>query len=209
MTLVLWAWGLASWCQSPSPLTFSGGLLAGMTTSEIRGDQAAGFDKFGCHVGGLLDIRRSETIGFQLGMVYNQKGSRKVPNWKIGDYVSWRYKFTYIDIPITVIYDFLDGFTVGTGLQPGVLLRALEDGVVEQAVTGNYTETTLPIRPFELSWIVWVGIRKGERGEWYLRHAHSLLGIVPREFIPNPASRRFNRMQNFTLQLGYAWLVLG
>ena len=189
------------------PWFFNGGYTLGVTAAQVRGDGIEGFNKLGLHAGAVVEVRQYRDLGFQLGIVYNQKGSRKVQNPKIDDYTNWAYKFTYVDIPVTAVYDFKDGFTVGTGLQPGVLIGAFEDGLASGVADGEWEETTLPIRSWELSWVVWVGMRSGETGEWFLRHTQSLPGIVPKPDVVNPNVRWDDRMQNLTMQVGYTKLL--
>ena len=208
---VTWALCLASLgalAQSDGgPWLFNGGYTIGVTAAQVRGDGIEGFNKLGLHAGALVEVRQYRDLGFQLGIVYNQKGSRKVQNPRIGDYSNWGYKFTYVDLPVTAVYDFKDGFTVGTGLQPGVLIGAFEDGLASGVADGDWEETTLPIRSWELSWVVWVGMRSGETGEWFLRHTQSLPGIVPKPDVVNPNVRWDDRMQNLTMQVGYTKLL--
>ena len=208
---VTWALCLASLgalAQSDGgPWLFNGGYTLGVTAAQVRGDGIEGFNKLGLHAGALVEVRQYRDLGFQLGIVYNQKGSRKVQNPRIGDYDNWGYKFTYVDLPVTAVYDFKDGFTVGTGLQPGVLIGAFEDGLASGVSDGEWEDTTLPIRSWELSWVVWVGMRSGETGEWFLRHTQSLPGIVPKPDVVNPNVRWDDRMQNLTMQVGYTKLL--
>lgn len=208
---VTWALCLASLgalAQSDGgPWLFNGGYTIGVTAAQVRGDGIEGFNKLGLHAGALVEVRQYRDLGFQLGIVYNQKGSRKVQNPRIGDYDNWGYKFTYVDLPVTAVYDFKDGFTVGTGLQPGVLIGAFEDGLASGVSDGEWEDTTLPIRSWELSWVVWVGMRSGETGEWFLRHTQSLPGIVPKPDVVNPNVRWDDRMQNLTMQVGYTKLL--
>ena len=192
------------------PWVFNGGFSVGTTFAQVRGDGIEGFNKVGFHAGGLIEIRQFSDLGFQLGLVYNQKGSRKVPNLKTGDGRDWRYQFTYIDIPLVAVYDFSEGFTVGTGLQPAALVSALEDDDGSGYSTGTWKEAGLPIRSWELSWVVWVGMRTDKQGEWFLRHTQSLPGIVPKPSGNNNAELGWDdRMQNLTMQLGYTRLFSG
>ena len=193
--------------SSGGPWLFNGGYTLGVTAAQVRGDGIEGFNKLGLHGGAVVEVRQFRDLGFQIGILYNQKGSRKVQNPKIGDYSNWAYKFTYIDIPLTAVYDFKEGFTVGTGLQPGVLVGAFEDGLASGVSDGDWEPTTLPIRSWELSWVVWVGMRSGEQGEWFLRHTQSLPGIVPKPDVVNPNIRWDDRMQNLTMQVGYTKLL--
>ena len=189
------------------PWFFNGGYTLGVTAAQVRGDGIEGFNKLGFHAGGTIEVRQFRDFGLQLGIVYNQKGSRKVQNLRVDDYTNWGYKFTYVDIPVCAIYDFKEGYTVGTGLQPGVLIGAFEDGLASGVSDGQWEATSLPIRSWELSWVVWVGMRSGETGEWFLRHTQSLPGIVPKPDIVNPNIRWDDRMQNLTMQVGYTKLL--
>ena len=152
--------------------------------------------------------RTFENLGFQLGILYHEKGSKKVANPRTSDYSTWAYKFSYLDIPLVAVFELSEGYTVGTGLQPGVLLSALEDGLDGGSVTGDWMDTNLPIRPWELSWVVWVGMPTARGGELFLRHSQSLPGIVPKPSNPGPNARWDDRMQNITLQVGYTRLLL-
>jgi hypothetical protein len=207
-TLVLASLGSAASGQSEgAPWMFNGGYTLGATAAQVRGDGIEGFNKMGFHAGALVEVRQYRDLGFQIGILYNQKGSRKVQNPKVDDYTNWGYKFTYVDVPIAAVYDFQDGFTFGTGLQPGVLIGAYEDGLASGVSDGVWEPTTLPIRSWELSWVVWVGMRSGETGEWFLRHTQSLPGIVPKPDVVNPNVRWDDRMQNMTMQVGYTKLL--
>ena len=145
------ALSVAGWAQDQAPLTFNGGYTLGFSAAQVRGDGIEGFNKLGLYGGAVVDIRRFQNLGFQLGILYHEKGSKKVANPRTGDYSTWAYKFSYIDIPLVAVVELSEGYTVGTGLQPGVLLSALEDGLDGGSVTGDWMDTNLPIRPWELS----------------------------------------------------------
>ena len=193
--------------QDDQAWLFNGGCVVGITAAQVRGDGIEGFNKFGFHGGALVEVRKYQNLGFQFGILYNQKGSRKVQNPRTGDYDNWGYKFTYVDIPLSVVYDFKQAYTIGTGLQPGVLIGGFEDGVVSGVSDGVWEPTDLPIRNWELSWVIWLGMRTSEQGEWFLRHTQSLPGIVPKPDLTNPNLRWDDRMQNLTLQVGYTRLL--
>ena len=61
-------------------LQFNGGLIGGATVSQIHGDGIGGFNKVGFNLGATVEIGRSGKKNIQLGIVYNQKGSKKPPN---------------------------------------------------------------------------------------------------------------------------------
>ena len=200
--------GVTSWSQDQSPLVFNGGYTLGFSAAQVRGDGIEGFNKLGLYGGAVGDIRRFQNFGFQLGILYHEKGSKKVANPRNGDYSTWAYKFSYVDIPLVVVVELSEGYRVGTGLQPGVLLSALQDGLDGGSITGDWAETNLPIRPWELSWVIWIGMPTSRGGELFLRHSQSLPGIVPKPTNPGPNARWDDRMQNITLQIGYTRFLL-
>ena len=51
--------------QSKGPWLFNGGLTAGVTAAQVRGDGIDGFNKLGFHAGAVLDIRQFQDLGFQ------------------------------------------------------------------------------------------------------------------------------------------------
>jgi len=125
--------GVVGWSQDQTPLAFNGGYTLGFSAAQVRGDGIEGFNKLGLYGGAVVDIRRFENLGFQLGILYHEKGSKKVANPRTGDHSTWAYKFSYIDIPLVAVVELSEGYTIGTGLQPGVLLSALEDGWTGEA----------------------------------------------------------------------------
>ena len=109
------------------PLRFSARLHGGFSATQVHGDQISGFNKFGLCAGATVDIRRSERQGLQWGILYTQKGSRRVPDTKNGDFNSWRYRFTYIDLPLIRTWNPAPEWWWGVGMQPSVLVAAEED----------------------------------------------------------------------------------
>ena len=203
----LWLWcGAHAQSNQGKRWLFNGGFTAGTTAAQVRGDKEKGYNKFGIHAGAILEIRRHKDLGFQMGMVFNQKGSRKVQN-PPHNFDTWAYRFTYVDVPLTLVYDFKDQFTVGWGIQPGVLISGLEDGVVSAASDGTWVETELPLRAWELSGVIWVGMRTSEQGEWFIRHTQSGPGLIPKNDPSHPSTTWGERMQNITMQIGYTRLL--
>lgn len=56
---------------------FKGGLIGGLTASQVDGDSYAGFDKLGIHGGVFVNTGFSELWGFQLEIKYAGRGARK------------------------------------------------------------------------------------------------------------------------------------
>ena len=179
---------------------FNGGLIGGGTASQIHGDGIGGFNKIGLHLGATIEIGWSENNNIQIGIIYNQKGSKKPPNPTAGDYETWRYRFTYIDIPITASYSY-GIFDLMIGLQPSVLLAAEED------FYGGWLPTGLPIKEYDLGGVLGIRTVYGDHSHVFARATQSILAIVPRPETPTGTSRWNNRMLNMTVEVGVTYMI--
>ncbi len=181
--------------------TFNGGLIGGATASQIHGDGIGGFNKLGVNLGATLEIGRAGKNNIQIGLVYNQKGSKKPPNATAGDYTTWRYRFTYIDLPLTISYTyrFMD---ILVGIQPSVLIAAEEDfyGV-------GWDPTGLPIKPYELSAVLGVRTMYSAHSYVFIRLSQSIMAIAPRPENPVGTARWDNRMMNMTVEIGLNYMI--
>ena len=178
---------------------FNGGLLCGVTTSQVHGDGIGGFNKVGVNVGATIEIGRKGKKSIQLGIVYNQKGSKKPPH-PPEDYDTWRYRFTYIDIPVTISYSY-ELFDILVGLQPSVLLAAEEDfyGVA-------WDPTGLPIKSYDLGGVLGLRTTYGDHSQLFARVTQSILAIAPRPETPTGTPRWNNRMLNMTIEVGFTYM---
>jgi|TARA_B110000211_G_scaffold54828_1_gene60830 hypothetical protein len=181
--------------------TFNGGIIAGATASQIHGDGIGGFNKMGVNGGVAIEIGRGSKKSIQLAIVYNQKGSKKPPNPRAGDYETWRYRFTYIDLPITVstTYGIVD---ILVGLQPSILLAAEEDfyGV-------GWDPTGLPIKPYDLGAVLGLRTMYSDHSYLFIRTSQSILAIAPRPENPSGTNRWDNRMMNMTVEVGLNYMI--
>ena len=180
---------------------FNGGLIGGATASQIHGDGIGGFNKVGFNLGAILEIGRKGSKNIQIGIVYNQKGSKKPPNPTVGDYETWKYRFTYIDIPITMSYSH-GIFDLLVGLQPSVLLAAEEDflGVA-------WDPTGLPIKKYDLGAVFGIRTVYADHSHIFARVTQSILAIAPRPETPTGTPRWNNRMMNMTVEVGVTYMI--
>ena len=187
------------WGQTTSkfPLSFNGGFIGGATLSQVHGDGIGGFNKAGFHSGVVVEISHENGM-LQLGVVYNQKGSRRPPNPTIGDYDTWAYKFTYIDLPVVMHYEY-NGIQFMIGLQPSYLIQGQEN------FFGAYTPTTLPLNEWDLSGVFGARMPYGDKSHLYMKFSQSIVAICPAP--DSPLTVWDNKMMNMTLELGTAILI--
>lgn len=83
---------------------FKAGLIAGISTSQISGDNLAGFRKFGMNLGVFSRYTFSQKYSAQFEVTFIQKGSRKTPDPENNDYTFYRLNLNYIEIPVLLKY---------------------------------------------------------------------------------------------------------
>lgn len=189
----------AVWSQE-DPLRFKARIHTGFAASQIHGDGISGFNKFGASVGASVAFGRAANTAYQWGILYTQKGSRRVPDPKNGDYTTWRYRFTYIDLPLLKIWSpSPDVWWWGVGIQPSILVKAEED------FYGNgYRDLTTPdINTIDWGGVLNAGFQFRERVALDVRLTQSLLPISDRP--PGIVAQWDNFMMNMAIQWMVTW----
>ena len=77
---------------------FQGGLVIGVTTTQVSGDGLGGWDKFGVVAGGWVNMPVFAEWSLQLGMNYINKGSKTKRDTI--NFESFGYYLNYVDVPI-------------------------------------------------------------------------------------------------------------
>lgn len=104
---------------------FNGGVLGGLSTSEVSGDRLEGPNKAGAYLGVFVNRYFSERSSVQMELDFIQKGSKENPD-SANSYESYLLKLNYIEIPIHYKYDFHKKGTLETGLSLGFLVSEKE-----------------------------------------------------------------------------------
>ena len=105
---------------------FVAGPLLGGSFSQVDGDSFKGYQKFGFQLGGFVYRKLTDRWDVQLEIKYAQKGSRKTPNYDIGDYTDYKIHLNYIQFPLLARYNF-EKFSLEAGLSIGNLLSETEE----------------------------------------------------------------------------------
>jgi len=191
-----------SWGQTnktnPVEIAFNGGVIGGVTLSQIHGDGIGGFNKLGFNFGAVVEMRNSTSKAFQIGVVFNEKGSRKTPNTQAGDYSTWAYRYRYIDIPLTMIYQYAN-IEGSIGLQPSLLIAAEFDNGY------GYGPSPWEIYDFDLGWIIGLRTQYGEYSHIFTRLTQSAISTGPAP--DNPLTWLDRKTRNMTLEFGIIVLV--
>lgn len=104
---------------------FGGGLLAGISTSQISGDGIGGFNKVGAWAGGFTDYRFTPRSTLQLELTFIQKGSRQAPTAKNNN-ILILYNHNMLEIPVMYRWYGIKNMSIELGTQVGILLSSLD-----------------------------------------------------------------------------------
>lgn len=106
---------------------FGGGLLAGITATQVDGDGYGGYDRVGFVGGVWVNRPLSQTITIRSELKFIQKGSYK--NFTDGSGGTLGYyslRLNYIDLPFFLEYYFRDDVVPFAGISLGFLWKAFE-----------------------------------------------------------------------------------
>lgn len=106
---------------------FNGGLFAGISASQISGDNLSGFDKPGFGGGGFVNLNFGKNSGMQMELSYIAKGSRKLAKPDEGDPTSYKLTLNYIELPLLYKYLYRDFIGVDIGPYFSVLINSKEE----------------------------------------------------------------------------------
>ena len=122
---------------------FGGGLILGINTSQVGGDNLGGFNKAGLLIGAFANTSITELLSFQMEMTYIEKGSNN-PNMNEPDhpnYLKEDISSLYFEIPLFLQYHQSNKLRI----EGGVLSAYLIDGYYNDL---NGKIPTYNINPF-------------------------------------------------------------
>ncbi|MBT6651100.1 MAG: outer membrane beta-barrel protein [Flavobacteriales bacterium] len=98
---------------------FGGGIILGLSTSQVGGDDLGGFNKAGLLVGVYANKSISPLLSFQMEMTFIQKGSN---NPKMNDYEHKNppipdISLSYIEVPLILQYQQSEILKIEGGIQ--------------------------------------------------------------------------------------------
>jgi hypothetical protein len=103
---------------------FEGGILGGLNASQVDGDTHSGYNKPGIVAGAYVINNFSERLFAGMEIKYAQKGSRKNPNYKLGDQEKYIIRLSYIDLPVYLGFKTSERTSILGGLSAGYLINS-------------------------------------------------------------------------------------
>jgi hypothetical protein len=178
---------------------FHGGVLGGVATTQISGDQLSGFNKAGLYLGAFVNRNFSQKSSMQMELDFIQKGSRKNPKPKINDYTTYLLRLNYIEIPVSYKYDVTSKATLEGGLSFGVLINSYEEANETTTLSGGEFDRT------DFSWHIGGYYTLLENLRINIRYSNSILPV--RDHSSGATDRlnagQYNSVLAFVFQYGF------
>lgn len=160
---------------------FGGGIVLGISSSQVSGDNLSGFNKAGLLIGVFTNKSISDVLGFQMEMTYIQKGSNN-PN--IHDYENRNYlkediSTSYIEIPLLLQYDQIKKIKI----EGGVLIGYLIDGYYNDSNGRilNYNDIN-PFINYDIGLLLGINYKYSKNISLNIRLANSILPIGTEDY---------------------------
>ena len=118
LAVVLFCGILSNNCNAQN---FGGGLIAGVSTSQVAGDRLGGFNKIGLLVGAYTNLKIKENLKLQFEIIYIEKGSRNPNIHKIN---IAEITLSYVEVPISINLQQKENLGVEVGVLPAFLINA-------------------------------------------------------------------------------------
>lgn len=175
---------------------FNGGLIGGVSASEISGDRLEGPNKAGIYAGGFVNRYFTEKSSAQMELNFVQKGSRLNPD-STNNFSSYLLRINYVELFTHYKWDFHHLFTLEVGPSLGVLISEYEEA--------DYQLLDNPFNLFDLSFNIGLFYHLNHRWSFNIRYSNSILPVRPHS---GGTTYRFNQGQyNEVLSFTFHYLL--
>ncbi|MFA6951110.1 MAG: outer membrane beta-barrel protein, partial [Lentimicrobiaceae bacterium] len=110
-TLVL----MIAWATGANAQRIMGAVAAGVNATQVDGDEAYGYHKFGLNLGAAAIVPVVGNWSVSLETVYNEKGSHQRARANDSLDGSYDLKLNYLEVPVIVQYTDKDFISFGLG----------------------------------------------------------------------------------------------
>ena len=105
---------------------FNAGIVAGLNSSQVSGDDLSGFNKPSPILGLFVERKFSENWSAQMEITYMGKGSRKNIDTTRNDFTLYRLNMHYTEIPVMIKFHFSPKLIFEAGPSIGYLITHRE-----------------------------------------------------------------------------------
>ena len=184
---------------------FGGGVILGLSTSQVGGDDLAGFHKAGLLLGVFANKSITELLSFQMEMTYIQKGSNN-PNMNNPEHPNdskQDISLSYIEVPLLLQYHQSDKLKI----EGGVLTAYLVDGHYND-FNGKMPNAINPFISYDIGLLLGIDYKYSENISLNTRIGNSILPIGSEDYenqVPYNSSKKgkYNSVLSFALHYNF------
>jgi len=180
---------------------FGGGIILGLSTSQVGGDDLGGFNKAGLLAGFFANKSISTLISFQMEMTFIQKGSN---NPKMNDYEHKNLgradiSSSYIEIPLLLQYHQSEVLKIEGGIQFANLINGYYNDTY-----GKISTTTIdPFIDYDIGLLIGMDYKFSENLSLNTRISNSILPIGEEDY-NHPTTYNSTRKGKYNSVLSFA-----
>ena len=183
---------------------FGGGVILGLSTSQVGGDDLAGFHKAGLLLGVFANKSITELLSFQMEMTYIQKGSNNpnMNNVEHPNYSKQDISLSYIEVPLLLQYNQSDKLKI----EGGVLTAYLVDGHYND-LSGKMPNPINPFISYDIGLLLGIDYKYSENISLNTRIGNSILPIGSEDYenqVYNSSKKgKYNSVLSFALHYNF------
>ncbi|MES2515579.1 MAG: porin family protein [Bacteroidota bacterium] len=166
-------------------------VVAGVSPSQVHGDNYSGFHKLGFMGGTGVETVFNEKASMSLSFLFIQKGARKNQSIEKNDLTYYYLNLNYLEVPILVTYT-QKRFLFDVGVSAAYLIS-----YIEGSEAGNFTGI-YPFQKFDYSVKVGLGVNLSPKWFVNFRSSNSFITTRPNRvkqaiYYNNIIARTFNK----------------
>ena len=183
---------------------FGGGVILGLSTSQVGGDDLAGFHKAGLLLGVFANKSITELLSFQMEMTYIQKGSNNpnMNNVEHPNYSKQDISLSYIEVPLLLQHNQSDKLKI----EGGVLIAYLVDGHYND-FNGKMPNEPNPFTSYDIGLLLGIDYIYYENISLNTRIGNSILPIGSEDYenqVYNSSKKgKYNSVLSFALHYNF------
>ena len=182
---------------------FAGGIILGLSTSQVGGDDLAGFNKAGLLIGIFANKNISKYLSFQMEMTYTQKGSNnpKMNDSSHPNHEKEDISLSYIEVPLLLQYHQSNKLNIETGILTGYLM----DGYYNND-SGEMTNEINPFVNYDIGLLFGIDYKYSKNISLNTRLSNSIFPIGTEDYDKQWGSffkGKYNSVLSFTLHYNF------
>jgi hypothetical protein len=157
---------------------FEGGILGGLTASQVDGDTYSGFHQVGIHFGGFTRTQFNPRWAGQMELKYSARGASRAV-FTEEEISNYNLKLRYVSIPVVVQFFLTDNVFFDGGISPAYLVNRVwhdSSGKLEE----DEIKEKGDFRKFDLDGILGINYVLNKNVSLSIRYAYSIIPIRKR-----------------------------